>query len=43
MSHQPNAIAQGIWVQPDQAIVCQTDLKGNITYVNPCCIQVSGY
>jgi aerotaxis receptor len=30
-------------VPEDQAIVSKTDLKGNITYVNPYFVQISGY
>jgi aerotaxis receptor len=30
-------------IEDDQAIVSKTDLDGNITYVNPYFVQVSGF
>ena len=41
-NNQP-VTGQEIDVPDDQAIVSQTDLDGNITYVNPCFVAISGY
>ena len=41
--NRPPVTQREVDVMDDQAIVSKTDLKGNITYVNPYFIQISGY
>ena len=41
--NRPPVTQREVDVMDDQAIVSKTDLKGNITYVNPYFTQISGY